>query len=184
MSYKPIDGTVVIGIGHKARHGKDSAAEHIIKQTRGAARRYSFATGLYAVARALFNMTEKDPILLQHLGTEVGRRHDNDRWVRTTYWQIRDDRPRIALLPDCRFPNEVEFVKSMGGTLIKVSRLNADESPFVTTDRDPNHPSEIALDSYSGWDYTIESYSGRLDLLKKHVEEVLWDLRDKIGAEF
>ena len=182
--YSPINGTFVIGLGHKARHGKDTAAEHIIRQTKGAARRYSFATGLYAVARACFNMTEKDAVLLQHLGTEVGRRHDNDRWVRTTYWQIRDDRPRIALLPDCRFPNEVEFVKSMGGILIKVSRFNTDGSPFVTTDRDPNHPSEIALDSFNGWDCVINAPSGRLDHIRERVDDILWDLRDKIGAEF
>ena len=182
--YNPINGTFVIGLGHKARHGKDTAAEHIIRQTKGAARRYSFGTGLYAVARALFNMTEKDAPLLQALGTEVGRRHDNDRWVRTTYWQIKDDRPRIALLPDVRFPNEAEFVKSLGGILIKVSRFNTDGTPFVTTDRDPNHPSEISLDSFNGWDYVINAPSGRMDHLRERVDDILWDLRDKIGAEF
>ena len=179
MSYEPLKGTHVIGIGHKARHGKDSSAELIIRATKGAARRYSFGTGLYAVARALFNMTAKDAPLLQALGTEVGRRHDDDRWIRTTYWQISDERPRVAVLADVRFPNEADFVKQLGGTLIKVSRVNTDGSPYVVTDRDPNHPSEIALDNYLGWDYTI--VNDKLATLPDKIDNILWDLRDRIG---
>jgi hypothetical protein len=179
-NFEPINGTHVIGIGHKARHGKDTAAERILRSTGGVARKYSFGTGLYAVARALFNMTAKDAPLLQALGTEVGRRHDNDRWIRTTYWQIRDERPRIAVLADVRFPNEADFVKSMGGTLIKVTRLDAGTAkPYITTDRDPNHPSEVALDGYTNWDYRLEAYN--VDDLREHVDNVLWDLRDKLG---
>lgn len=182
--YQPIDGTHIIGIGHRARHGKDSSAEYIIKATKGAARRYSFGTGLYAVARAIFGMTTKDAVLLQNLGTEVGRRNDDERWVRTTYWQIRDERPPIAILSDCRFPNEAGFVKQLGGTLINVNRLNKDGSLYVASDRDPNHPSEVALANYDGWNYRIDVPEGRLDYLHSQLDEVLWDLRDKIGAEF
>lgn len=179
---KPIDGTYIIGIGHKARHGKDSAADHIIKQTKGAAQRFSFADDLYAVARIIHGMKEKDGPLLQLLGTEVYRRYDDNKWIDALYWKLLDKRPRIALIADCRFPNEAQFVKDLGGTLIKVSRLNADNSPFVTTDRDPNHPSEIGLDNFTGWDYTITHTTGSLVSLKYQVDDVLWDLRDKIGA--
>jgi hypothetical protein len=66
--------------------------------------------------------------------------------------------------------------------LINVSRFNSDGSPFVATDRDPNHPSEIALDGYDNWDYKLQNYN--IARLKKDVDNVLWDLRDKIGSEF
>ena len=121
-------------------------------------------------------MTEKDPLLLQALGTEVGRRNDPDRWIRTLYYQIKDASPRVAILPDVRFPNEAEFVQEMGGTLINVQRWNEDGTRFIAEDRDPNHPSEIALEGYDGWNYIINASSGRLDTIKTSVDTILTHL--------
>jgi len=179
--YKPIENVFVIGVGHKARHGKDSTANYIVKETRGQARIFSFADDVYALARQL-GMQGKDPVVLQALGTEVGRRIEEDRWVKALYNNLLVKRPTIAVIPDCRFPNEVKLVKDLGGVTIKVSRFNGDGTPFVATDRNPNHPSEIALDNYTDWDYALSNVS--LGKLKNDVSEVLWDLRDRIGAEF
>jgi hypothetical protein len=184
LKHEPIPGTFIIGIGHKARHGKDTAANHIIKATNGAAERYSFADDLYSVARVIHGMTKKDGPLLQLLGTEVYRRYNDNIWIDSLYWKLLDKRPRIALIADVRFPNEAKFVKALGGALVKVSRFNEDDTPFVTTDRDPNHPSEVALDNFDGWDYNIKSYTGQLPTLLLNVDNLLWDLRDRIGTDF
>lgn len=185
MTYQPIDGTFVIGLGHKARHGKDSAAKHLM--TKYGAVKFSFANGLYSVARCCFNMTAKDPVLLQHLGTEVGRRHDDDRWIRNLYWQIKDENPAIAVIPDVRFHNEFEFVKQLGGMNIKVSRYNEDGTPFVAPDRSPTHPSETALDGRDDWDAHFMALTGQLPELYKsfdifmHDMELLRRIRTEMG---
>ena len=182
MAYKPIPNVYVIGLGHKARHGKDTAASHIVRETKGAAVVHSFSDDLYAIARIIFGMKKKDGSVLQWLGTEGFRRKDPQTWVDSMYWKLDYKRPRIAVIPDCRFPNEAEFVKDMGGTLIKVTRVDSHGNPYVVTDRDPNHPSEVALDGYEDWDYAIQATS--VDVLRTKVEEVLWDIRHEIGVDF
>ena len=173
--WKPIKGTTIIGIGHKARHGKDSTANHLVKNY--GAVKYSFATGLYTVARALFGMTIKDAPLLQALGTEVGRRNDDNRWIRTLYYQLQDDNPSIAVIPDVRFPNEAQFIKDLGGYLIKVSRFNDDLSLFVAPDRLPTHPSETSLDNYEDWDLRILAKTGELNKIYKEIDVFMNDLK-------
>jgi hypothetical protein len=177
-----IPNLFVIGIGHKCRHGKDTTANHIVRQTKGAARIFSLADDVYAIARVIFGMTHKNGSMLQWIGTEGFRSKDPQTWINSLYWNMYNKRPQIAVIPDVRFPNEAQFVKDMGGVIINVSRFNSDGSPFVATDRDPNHPSEVALDGYDKWDYKLQNYN--IARLKKDVDNVLWDLRDKIGSEF
>ena len=173
LKYPPIKGTTVIGIGHKARQGKDTTATIIERLVDGGMLRFGFADALYDVARAMFGMTEKDAPLLQVLGTDVFRRKDPEVWLRTLYYKIKDKSPRVAVITDVRFENEAAFVQEMGGYLIKVNRLNDDGSPFVAPDRSPNHPSETALDSFDDWNYVINAGSGRLDLIEKSVRAIV-----------
>lgn len=170
MSYEPIPGTTVIGIGNKARHGKDRLASLIIDMVEGA-RRYSFADDLKAYARVL-GMKGKDGPLLQALGTDVFRRLDPDVWVRCLYWKIAEDRPRVAVLPDMRFPNEMQMVKDLGGTTVRVVRLNEDMSVYQAPDRDPNHASETALDD-APFDWCIMAKTGELRTLQYGAKDIV-----------
>lgn len=163
---QPIPGVKVVGLGHKARHGKDTVAGHILQLVPGA-RRYSFADDLYALCRVLYGMGEKDAPLLQRVGTEVGRSVDENIWVRAVYHKLLQDRPPLAVFPDTRFPNEVNLVKAMGGTTVKVTRLNPDDTPFVDPSRPSDHPSEASLNSYDDWDWHITARFGELDVLKE-----------------
>lgn len=173
LDYKPIEGVTVIGLGHKARVGKDTTAGFIIGLTGGAAERFGFADDLYSIARVMFGMTTKDPTLLQVLGTEVFRKKDPDTWINSLYWKLQDRKPSIAVITDCRFPNEAAFVKALGGTMVKIVRLNADDSVFQAPDRNPLHPSESALNDYQGWDHVLVARSGDLQSLYTQVELVL-----------
>ena len=61
------------------------------------------------------------------------------------------EQPSLAIIADCRFPNEVDAIKNVGGIVIKLTR-----NPYNS-----DHASEIALDpdryDQSIFDFTIEN---------------------------
>ena len=74
--------------------------------------------------------------VMQILGTDILRTMQHNVWAGATIRKIQRDNPDVALIGDCRFPNEVEAVQKVGGIVIKLNRniYNSD------------HASEIALD--------------------------------------
>ena len=174
--YAPIPGVTVIGLGHKARQGKDTVAGFIQDELGSKAERLPFAEDLYAVCRIMFDMREKDPKLLQLVGTEIFRRKDPNIWVNSVYQKLKDRKPRVALITDCRFPNEAEFVKQMGGTLVKIER-ETDGKPHRDPNRPETHPSEVALDDYTGWDFVLRNETGNVEGLMMQTMDILESLR-------
>jgi hypothetical protein len=156
MVWQPIEGTLVIGLGHRARHGKDTAAQ--ILGAKYGARRFSFADDLYAVCRVLHGMTGKDAPLLQRVGVEM-RTRDENVWIRSVYSKILADRPSVAVITDVRFPNEFAFVKALGGVCWKVERRMPDGSLFVDPSRPATHISETALEG-AAWDRVLVNPDG------------------------
>ena len=172
---------LVVGFGSRARQGKDTAGEavvdyfnkrnervakhydHGIKPIR--AKLYKFADALYRECRELHGMTEKDAPLLQKVGM-ARRSEDENYWVEQVKKQIDADKPDIAVITDVRFPNEAKFIHDRCGTLINVTRLHVDGSPFVAGDRPADHPSETALDGYP-WDYFIKAHTGEAALVEQ-----------------
>jgi hypothetical protein len=60
--------------------------------------------------------------LLQRLGTEAGRNiHGNDCWIKLAERKI-EATTKDVVITDCRFANEVEFVRSLKGRLIWIER--------------------------------------------------------------
>jgi len=116
-------------------------------------------------------MKEKDPRLLQIVGTEVFRRLDPDVWVNALCYQIAEEKPAVAILSDMRFPNELAFVRQYG-IGVRVTRLNADGSIFISPDRAADHPSEIALD-VAEFDYEYVAQSGDLAPLREAANVLL-----------
>lgn len=165
-TFAPIPGTLVIGLGHRARHGKDSAARILMQAIKGV-QRFSFADDLYAICRVLYGMTEKDAPLLQRVGVEF-REKDPDVWVRSVYAKMLAERPRVAVITDVRFPNELALVKGMGGVCWKIERRLLDGSVFVDASRPATHISETAL-SGAPWDRVIENPDGDRDTFRDRV---------------
>jgi hypothetical protein len=155
--YKQLPNVHVVGIGYKARNGKDSTAAVFQEYFGSAARRYAFADHLRSICRVEHGMTVKDAELLQRMGTDVYRVKDPEVWVRSTYWTIAEQAPEIAIVSDVRFPNEAQMVKDMGGTLIKCVRREPNGQQFIDPSRSATHPSETAMDGYTGWDYEIDA---------------------------
>jgi hypothetical protein len=188
--------TIVIGFGHKMRHGKDSAVAAIVanRADKYDVRRYAFADALKREAneaaekaggmeqlitemRSTHNLPEwvvysptpdmSDPLcplgkqrtLLQWWGTEYRRASDSYYWVKKLYRTIQQEKPQIALVSDMRFKNEFNWVVSLDGRTVKVTRHGFDNGAG-------NHPSEIDLDGVK-FDYEILVNDGELDQLKK-----------------
>lgn len=106
--------------------------------------------------------------LLQIIGTDCFRNLVHpDFWVKVGERKIQE---RLnggvdVSVSDCRFPNEIETIKKLGGIAVRVIR----------TDREnyDNHPSETALDNYNNWDYVIQAGSGDIDGLKYRIEQIV-----------
>lgn len=84
------------------------------------------------------HMTARE--LMQVFGTDICRRMFTQYiWVQATFRAINRDKPDFAIIPDLRFPSELQGVKEDGGTVVRLTRNvnNGDE-----------HPSETALDDY------------------------------------
>jgi hypothetical protein len=77
--------------------------------------------------------------VMQFVGTDIFRKLKNDVWAGATITKIGLEKPSLAIIADCRFPNEVEAVKNAGGLVIKLTRnlYNSD------------HTSERALDVHN-----------------------------------
>ena len=60
--------------------------------------------------------------LAQTLGTEWGRSVHPDLWVHLLAMDIEQTTAPVAIITDCRFPNEVAWVKSKGGIVWWVER--------------------------------------------------------------
>ena len=89
--------------------------------------------------------------VLQIVGTDMFRKMQNHVWSNATIRQILREQPSLAIIADCRFPNEVDAIKNVGGIVIKLTR-----NPYNS-----DHASEIALDPdryyQSIFDFTIEN---------------------------
>ncbi len=112
-----------------------------------------------------------DPIygctpILQWYGTNVARKQNPNVWVEALQAHLSKEVPEIAIITDVRFPNEADYIKQNAGFMVEVRRYK-DGVQFLATDRDPNHPSEIALDKYEEWDFTIDHQDGDLATLRK-----------------
>lgn len=58
---------------------------------------------------------------MEVIGTDIFRQLLNDVWVRATMLRINREKPDIAIIPDCRFPNEVDTILQYGGHVIRFS---------------------------------------------------------------
>src|SRR5271157_3745738 len=117
----------------------------------------------------------KHSLLLQWWGTDYRRAQNPNYWVEQ-WAKALDPTADIVMTPDMRFINEALMVKAKGGYAIRVSRLNADGTPYVDKTRDPNHRSETELDDFN-FDYRITVKSGEMALLDEWAISLVYYLR-------
>lgn len=65
-------------------------------------------------------MTNRE--FLEYFGTSIVRKIRPDAWVHATINKIVAEDSQLAIIPDVRFPNEVEAIKDNGGVVLRLTR--------------------------------------------------------------
>jgi hypothetical protein len=97
-------------------------------------------------------------MLIQEIGTECFRDSlDSEFWIKLQKLKLDNgeyDEYDIGFITDCRFLNEIQFVKNNGGSIFKINRTGG----VSTLTKQTNHSSEIEWESYRSWDDEINNY--------------------------
>jgi hypothetical protein len=172
---------MIIGLGYKARAGKDTIADHLVEKW--GFKKIAFADALKRGCMEIFGLTyeqcygntkevvdefwEVTPrFILQKVGTECLRNvYDPDIWVKSVQKKVTNGDNWVIC--DTRFINEAYAVKSWGGIVVRVDRPNSKASGGIE-----KHVSEIEMDNYNEWDHTIKN-DGSFSLLYERVDELV-----------
>ena len=176
---------MVIGVCGWMRSGKDTVAQMIMGLNPSFSR-YSFADPIKRAAEEMFGWDKRytygelkdivDPywgisprLVLQLLGTEFSQyllcekseefknKTGKSLWVRLFEKKLQESPTNNWIIPDVRFPHEIEFFRNHKCPIIKVVRLKKIPNGIL-------HESEQYIDSIEA-DYTILN-NGSLDELQ------------------
>ena len=179
---------VVIPISGKAQHGKDTTAgfikEELEERSNAKVLLTHYADLLKYICREYLDWNgEKDEdgrTLLQHVGTDVIRKQRPDFWVEFVLQILEffNNRWDYVLIPDARFPNEVDLLKGHGFDVIHLAvyRPNFDGD---MSEGQKSHISEVAMNDIKP-DFYIRN-DGSLEDLK--AETVRWIKENLNNAE-
>lgn len=169
----------VITISGHAQHGKDTTASILSEKLRS--RGSSVLITHYGdlvkyVCTMFFGWNgEKDAYgrsLLQKVGTDIVRNIYPNYWVDFIVDMIRffGDQWDYVLIPDTRFPNEIECLIDAG---IETMHVRVDRGDFDNglTEEQKNHPSETLLNNYK-YDWMIQN-NGTIDDLEQKIDVLI-----------
>lgn len=159
---------MLIGLGYRNNVGKSSIAKLLNQEFEF--QHISFADSLKKAVGEIFGLNERQMYgdlketdddywkltpryIMQRVGTECFRKEfSQDIWIKSL------ERKRLSFLErgikrivvdDVRFVNEAEYIKSVGGILIRVDRS--------VSDVETGHVSEHELKLYNKWDYVAKN---------------------------
>lgn len=184
-----MNNTIIIS--GKAGSGKDTVAQYmkeLLEKHNKNVLVIHYGDAVKWVLREFFNWDgKKDAVgrtLLQRIGTDVVRATYPNFWTGIVVGLLKSFEPYsdfdVALVPDARFPNEVDIALEnlQNCVAVRVERHNPDgtvwENPNLTEEQ-RQHPSEISLDCYA-FDYVIHNDED-LELLQESAETILKDLK-------
>lgn len=161
----------VILISGKAQHGKDTSASMLKKMLEADGFRVLIAHYgdlVKYICTQFFGWDgQKDTAgrrLLQYVGTDLVRARNQNYWTDFLVGALKmfDGEWDYVLIPDCRFPNEIQCMKDAGfhTTHVRVVRPGF-QSPL--TPEQQAHPSETALDDVVA-DYYVSNDGDFLQL--------------------
>lgn len=171
----------VIVLSGKARHGKTSTGELLKEALEADGYRVlitHYADLLKYVCKQFFGWDgvkdERGRSILQYVGTDVVRKQAPDFWVGfvSSILKLFYNNWDFVLIPDCRFPNEIQKLKSEGFyvTHLRVVREDFDNG---LTEEQKQHPSETALDDVEPDAYIMNG--GTMKDLRRAVSDWLTD---------
>lgn len=157
--------STVILLSGKAQSGKDYIANIIKQQLEENGNKVlvtHYADLLKYILKTFFNWDgkkdKKGRDLLQRVGTDVIRKKMPDYWVNFISQMISffPNEWNYILIPDTRFPNEIEVMQKnpdVNVITIRINRVNF--TPQLTLEQQ-QHPSETSLDEYD-FDYYVSN---------------------------
>lgn len=186
---------MIVGLGHIARSGKDSAATALVRDL--GYRRVAFADKLRELAMAcdplVTSSTQASNVgsgkgrlawvvhgltwegakdtypevrnFLVNLGEGARKVLGEDVWVEAAFSGVK--KGEDVVIPDVRYPNEVEAIKKRGGMLIRIDRPGA--APIGLSDN--------YLSDFDGWDVVIQN-DGTVQDLERAVVSAVREWRD------
>ena len=149
----------IIGLSGKKRNGKSTAADIILDLMQGDSVKISLATPIKVDIQGLMGVPIDDnnkeiirPVL-QAYGESMKQLFGSDYWVKLADYKWRQYSPftTVMVCDDIRFPLEAEWIRSLGGIVVKINRPGFDDSS-------DHHVSETAIDSIKP-DYIIDNDS-------------------------
>lgn len=169
----------VILISGKAQHGKDTTAkiikEELIKDNHKVLITH-YGDLLKYICTNYFEWDgQKDEAgrqLLQYVGTDIIRKQNPTMWVDFvgTMLQYFHENWDYVIIPDCRFPNEIDRIKDFGLDSIHLRVVRPDFESPLTLDQQ-KHVSETALDGVEP-DYYVYN-SGSTEDLKINIKNFI-----------
>ena len=179
---------LIIGITGKKFNGKDTLGNYLSKY---GYKRMAFADPLKEVLRTVFHFNDEQlygedkekpdeywkiapRTVMQFVGTDLFRHQinkilpniGNNIWIEVIKRQIieiwKTNPKQKIVMTDLRFPNEINLIKELNGTIIRVKRnIDKNYNDFVVI-----HESETYIDTLTV-DYDFENNSSKPDLFKK-----------------
>lgn len=181
---------MLIAFSGKMGSGKTTATSRLralLKEKGILSANVKFADQIYAIQEAVYKAANldlpengKDGKLLQFIGTEWGRSKDVNIWVNAFSKSVINLKSfvkskLVITCDDCRFQNEAEKVKELGGYIIKLGTRPVDNS--IVANRDREHASELGFDdSFVDLKITVSSIA-ELD------EQLKLFMKDKFNIE-
>ena len=169
----------VITFSGKAQHGKDTTAKYVKEVLEFYGKRVvilHFADYLKYVCKEYFNWNgikdEEGRNILQRVGTDLARKNNPNIWVNVIKEFILAFETEFDyfLIPDCRFPNEIDLLKEEYYPVISIT-IRRDRFNNGLTELQKLHPSETALDEYQ-FDINVINHEG-LDHVKNNAIKIL-----------
>lgn len=177
----------VIGVSGKSGSGKDFISQNFLRPRGYYQWSLAWHFKVWTVGKGLATHEEvfytKPPHVRKELqleGTERGRMvYGEDVWCSTAkeWFNVLNEQWGIDrfVIADVRFPNEVDFVKSMGGKVIRINAPKLAEANSLSPEA-RLHISETALDNYTDFDYIIENDPEYASTVPAQIEVILKEI--------
>ena len=220
---------IIIGITGRKGSGKDVIGNYFHERYGGI--KIAFADALKKACKEIFGFTneqvygndkeKEDPFwhitprtILQCVGTELFREKLGELvpsigesvWIQCVKRKIENlvkEGKYLIVITDVRFQNEIDMIHSLGGKIIRVSRIqypknlpqfifnNLEEfkktksveeiKDLIQKDQLSSHTSEINIDKFSTIDFELENNSS-FEELHKRIDDIKIKIYDSIRA--
>jgi len=181
-------GTIILS--GKSGSGKDMVAQFMKEELAKHGQKtlvIHYADAVKWFCRDFLNWDgKKDEVgrtLLQMVGTDIVRAKHPNFWTGIVVGLIQAFEPTsnfdVAIIPDARFPNEVDIsLENLKNCVSVRIERTVNGKPWINptlTEDQRNHPSETSLDVFA-FDYVIHNDEG-LDMLRDSAIAILEDLK-------